>query len=225
MDPIVQLKGVSKVYKAGEEQVAALDDVDLDIGRNEYVAIMGPSGSGKSTLLNLMGGIDRPTSGEVWLADQRIDQLSERQLLEVRRRRVSYVFQDARLMPSLNAIENVMLPRAFSAGRADARTAALQCLERVGLEKRAKHMVHELSGGEAQRVSIARTLMKEPDLILADEPTGNLDRKSRMEIVYLFEELNTMGNTIVLVTHDQEIGERTRRCIRIDDGRPLQEAA
>ncbi len=225
MDPIVQLKGVSKIYKAGDEQVAALDNVDLDIGRNEYVAIMGPSGSGKSTLLNLMGGIDRPTSGEVWLAGQRIDQLSERQLLEVRRRRVSYVFQDARLMPSLNAIENVMLPRAFSAGRADARAAALECLERVGLEKRAKHMVHELSGGEAQRVSIARTLMKEPDLILADEPTGNLDRKSRMDIVHLFEELNTMGNTIVLVTHDQEIGERTRRCIRIDDGRPLKEAA
>lgn len=225
MDPIVQLKSVSKIYKAGEEQVAALDNVDLEIARNEYVAIMGPSGSGKSTLLNLMGGIDRPTSGEVWLAGQRIDQLSESQLLEIRRRRVSYVFQDARLMPSLNAIENVMLPRAFSASRADDRAAALECLERVGLHKRAQHMVHELSGGEAQRVSIARTLMKEPDLILADEPTGNLDRKSRMDIVHLFEELNAMGNTIVLVTHDQEIGERTRRCIRIDDGRPFKGAA
>jgi putative ABC transport system ATP-binding protein len=218
-EPLVILQNVSKEYVSGEETIKALDGVDLVIGRTEYLSVMGPSGSGKSTLLNVIGGIDRPTSGEVYLDGQRIERLREQQLLDLRRRKVAYVFQEARLLPSLTALENVMLPAAFSGNGAwDVRARARELLQRVGLEKRADHLVHQLSGGEAQRVCIARALMNRPLLILADEPTGNLDHRIGMDIVRLLEEIYEDGNAVLMVTHDPEVGARARRRILIRDG-------
>jgi putative ABC transport system ATP-binding protein len=217
---IAELCHVSKVYPTPVGDVVALDDVSLTIRPRDYVAIMGPSGSGKSTLLNILGGIDRPSAGEVHLCARRIDTMGENDLLEVRRARVSHVFQEARLIPSLTALENVMLPWAFHRpGHAVGRGRALELLAKVGLEKRAGHMVHALSGGEAQRVCIARALASEPALILADEPTGNLDHKTREDIVTLLETLIDEDCSVVMVTHDPEMAARAHRRIAMHDGR------
>jgi putative ABC transport system ATP-binding protein len=217
---IASLRNVSKVYPGAAHPVPALQDLSLDIARGEYLSIMGPSGSGKTTLLNLLGGIDKPSSGEVHIEGTRIDRLREQQLLELRRRKIAYVFQEARLLSSLTAIENVMLPTAFG-GSVDgkARAWAMELLGKVGLARRAHHLVHQLSGGEAQRVCIARAMMNRPALILADEPTGNLDHATRLEIVGHLEALNMEGNTIVMVTHDPELAARSGRTIHLKDGR------
>ncbi len=224
-DGIVLLKDISKQYKIGESPVAALSNVSLKIKSGEYIAVMGPSGSGKSTLLNILGGIDFPTKGEVYIGDTRIDNLSEKALLNLRRSKVAYIFQEARLLSSLTAIENVMLPFAFRPvkGKAKDKEYALKMLEKVGLGKRATHLPHQLSGGEAQRVSIARALMNDPAIILADEPTGNLDSRTGEEIMDLFASLNNEGLTIVMVTHDPQKASHAKRVIRLMDGEVIED--
>ncbi len=214
---IVELKGVSKAYLMGGVPVFALNKVALAIEDGEYVAVMGTSGSGKSTLLNILGGVDFPSEGEVYLGNVRIDTLPEKDLLTIRRRMVAYIFQEARLLSSLTAVDNVMLPLAFTQEKKD-KKQALKMLAKVGLEKRANHHPHQLSGGEAQRVCIARALMTSPSLVLADEPTGNLDSKTGEEIMNLFGELNREGMAIVMVTHDPQKASHARRVIRLADG-------
>ncbi|WP_333840966.1 ABC transporter ATP-binding protein [Pelomicrobium sp.] len=226
-ESIAFLHNVEKSYFTAGGTVAALSKVTLEVGHSDYLCLMGPSGSGKTTLLNILGGIDRPSAGEVFIDGQRIDTLPERDLLPIRRTKVAYVFQEARLMPSLTALENVLLPSAFASGdEKQIRERALALLEKVGLEKRAHHLVHQLSGGEAQRVCIARALLNRPALILADEPTGNLDHATRLEIVELLEDIYEEGSSVVMVTHDPELARRARRKITIRDGRiEEQEAA
>lgn len=219
MSSIVQLQGLTKTYGKGTTQVTALAEVSLDIQNGQFVSLVGPSGSGKSTLLNLIGGIDKPNSGTVRIDGQRIDGLGEQNLLQLRREKIAYVFQDARLLPFLTSIENVMLPAAFHRKLLKgARERALELLGKVGLAGRADHMPHQLSGGEAQRVCIARALFNQPRLILADEPTGNLDHRTRIEIVQLFEELHGEGNAVIMVTHDAELADRAGRKISLHDG-------
>ncbi len=219
MSSIVQLQGLTKTYGKGTTQVTALAEISLDIQNGQFVSLVGPSGSGKSTLLNLIGGIDKPSSGTVHIDGRRIDGLGEQNLLQLRREKIAYVFQDARLLPSLTALENVMLPAAFHRRlHKGARERALELLGKVGLAGRAGHMPHQLSGGEAQRVCIARALFNQPRLILADEPTGNLDHRTRIEIVQLFEELHGDGNAVIMVTHDPELAERAGRKISLHDG-------
>ena len=219
MSSIVQLQGLTKTYGKGGTQVTALAEINLDIQNGQFVALVGPSGSGKSTLLNLIGGIDKPNAGTVHIDGQRIDGLGEQNLLQLRREKIAYVFQDARLLPSLTSIENVMLPAAFhSKLLKGARERAQELLGKVGLAGRADHMPHQLSGGEAQRVCIARALFNQPRLILADEPTGNLDHRTRIEIVQLFEELHGEGNAVIMVTHDTELADRAGRKISLHDG-------
>ena len=219
MSSIVKLQGLTKTYGKGSTQVTALAEISLDIQSGQFVALVGPSGSGKSTLLNLIGGIDKPNAGTVHIDGQRIDGLGEQYLLQLRREKIAYVFQDARLLPSLTATENVMLPAAFHRrllkGASD---RARELLGKVGLAGRADHMPHQLSGGEAQRVCIARALFNQPRLILADEPTGNLDHRTRIEIVQLFEELHGEGNAVIMVTHDPELADRAGRKISLHDG-------
>jgi putative ABC transport system ATP-binding protein len=220
METIVKLSGVSKRYGAGAASVTALENIDMEIRAGEFVSLVGPSGSGKSTLLNLIGGIDQPSAGAVEVDGLRVDGLREQQLLALRREKLAYVFQEARLLPSLTALENVMLPSAFHGVlRKDGAQWARELMRRVGLADRADHMPHQLSGGEAQRVCIARALFSRPKLVLADEPTGNLDHKTRIEIVELFEVLHRGGNAVIMVTHDPELADRAERRITLHDGR------
>jgi len=216
---IVRARGLRKEYGSGEGLVRAVDEVDLDVARGEALAIMGPSGCGKSTLLQLLGGLDRPTGGELWLAGRSIDRLSERGLAQLRRHDVGFVFQAFHLMDELTAQENVELP-ALLAGRSprEARQRARQLLERVGLADRAGHLPSALSGGQRQRVAIARSLANEPKLVLADEPTGNLDSGATLEVLRLFEALHTSGLTLVVVTHDERIAATADRLISMRDG-------
>ena len=223
---IADLQDVSKIYPMGELPVGALKKVSLTIKSAEYIAIMGPSGSGKSTLLNILGGVDQPSEGSVFLGGVKIDSLPERALLSARRKTVSYIFQEARLLSSLTALENVTLPLAFYEGKAAGikpKDRAMALLEKVGLDKRADHLPHQLSGGEAQRVSIARALMNDPLLVLADEPTGNLDSKTGEEIMQLFENLNREGLTIVMVTHDPQKASHAKRVVRLKDGEIIED--
>jgi putative ABC transport system ATP-binding protein len=224
--PIAQLENVSKRYVTRGDTVTALAGVDLAVAADDYVAIMGSSGSGKSTLLNILGGVDRASEGAVYLDGSRIDVLGERALLDMRRRKIGFVFQEARLLPSLTALENVLLPAAFWRSPEDdpqARAAAM--LERVGITRRAHHLVHELSGGEAQRVCIARALMSRPRMVLADEPTGNLDQSTRMEIIGLIEELREEEKgAVVIVTHDPEVAGRARRRLTMRGGELFEDA-
>jgi len=223
---IADLREVSKIYPMGGLPVSALNKVSMSIKRAEYIAIMGPSGSGKSTLLNILGGVDQTSHGEVLLGGVKIDNLSEKALLSARRKTVSYIFQEARLLSSLTALENVMLPLAFYSSKESGvkpKDRALALLAKVGLAKRASHLPHQLSGGEAQRVSIARALMNDPLLVLADEPTGNLDSKTGEEIMDLFRTLNNEGLTIVMVTHDPQKASHARRVIRLKDGEIMED--
>jgi putative ABC transport system ATP-binding protein len=216
---LVRACGLCKEYGRGEGLVRAVDGVDLEVARGEAVAIMGPSGCGKSTLLHLLGGLDRPGAGELWLAGRRIDQLSERALAQVRRHEVGFVFQAYHLMDELTAEENVELP-ALLAGRSpsEARRRARRLLDQVGLAERAGHLPSALSGGQRQRVAIARALANEPRLVLADEPTGNLDSTATLEVLRLFEDLHVAGLTLVIVTHDERIAATADRLISMRDG-------
>jgi len=215
---MLEVRNVSKIYGEGTAKVVALNKVSLQVNSGDFIAIMGPSGSGKSTLLNIIGGLDSPSSGEVILDGKRIDNLDENALVDIRRGKVAYVFQQYHLLPSLTALENVLLPLIFCGANGGSSKKALDILKKVGLERRAGHKPSELSGGEQQRVAIARALVSEPALILADEPTGNMDRKTGGEILSLFEQLNREGHSIIMVTHDREIAGRAKKIIILQDG-------
>ena len=221
---LLRARGLGKQYGVGEALVRAVDDVDIDVARGEMLAVMGPSGCGKSTLLHLLGGLDRPTAGELSLAGRRIDRLSERALAQLRRHEVGFVFQAYHLMEELTAQENVELP-ALLAGRTprDAYRRARQLLEQVGLADRADHLPSALSGGQRQRVAIARALANDPLVVLADEPTGNLDSAATLEVLRLFETLHTGGLTFVIVTHDERIAATADRLILMRDGALVDE--
>jgi ABC-type lipoprotein export system ATPase subunit len=216
---LLSARRLRKSYGRGGGLVRAVDDVDLDVGTGETVAVMGPSGCGKSTLLHLLGGLDRPNSGEITLAGERVDQLGERGLARLRRDAVGFVFQAFYLMDELTAVENVELP-ALLAGRSPraARSRALELLERTGLKDRARFLPSALSGGQRQRVAIARALANDPLLVLADEPTGNLDSAATLEVLRLFNDLHEAGQTLVVVTHDSRIAATADRLITMRDG-------
>ncbi len=214
---MLKIKNVSKIYGKGTAKVVALNNVSLRVNKGDFIAVMGPSGSGKSTLLNIIGGLDSLSSGEVILEGKRIDVLGENALVDIRRRKIAYVFQQYHLLPSLTALENVLLPLTFC-GKSREDRKALDLLKRVGLEKRAGHKPSQLSGGEQQRVAIARALVNDPPLILADEPTGNMDQKAGREIVGLFDQLNREGHSIIMVTHNPEIANCASEIVLLQDG-------
>ncbi len=218
---VIELKDVWKVYKPSESvEVPALRGINLVIKKGEYVAIMGPSGSGKSTLMHIIGCLDVPTKGKVFLQGKDITTLSEDELARVRGKTIGFVFQSYNLIPSLNALQNVELPLIFqNVPKEERRERAKKILERLGLEKRLHHRPNQLSGGQQQRVAIARAIITNPDIILADEPTGNLDSKSGEEVLQIFDELHEEGRTIVMVTHEKYVAKRAERIVKIKDGR------
>lgn len=224
--PIVSLRDVRRDYALGAERVHALQGVSLDVERGDYVAIVGPSGCGKSTLLNLIGVIDHPTSGTVTIAGKRVDAMSDREATSFRLHNIGFVFQRFYLMPILSALENVALPMAEAKVKGDERNArAAELLAYVGLSSRERHRPSELSGGEQQRVAIARALANHPALLLADEPTGELDARTGTEIISLFQRLNSDGTTIVVVTHDEDLANAARHNVHMRDGRIVGAAA
>jgi putative ABC transport system ATP-binding protein len=216
---LITLEGITKVYDSGENEVQALRGVDCHIAAGEFVSIIGPSGSGKSTLMHILGCLDSPSSGQYWLDGEDVATLSARQLARIRNQKLGFVFQTFNLLPRATIWKNVELPLLYAGTPTDERRErALEALKLVGLDKRAKHRPNELSGGQRQRVAIARALVNTPSLVLADEPTGNLDQKTGSEIIKIFEDLSAKGQTIVLVTHDPAIAARTHRRITIVDG-------
>ena len=215
---MLEVKNASKVYGEGDTKVIALNNVSLQVNKGDFIAVMGPSGSGKSTLLNVIGGLDSLSGGEVVLDGKRIDNLDENALVEIRRGKIAYVFQQYHLLPSLTAIENVFLPLLFCGSNGESLDKAMGILKVVGLENRAKHKPSQLSGGEQQRVAIARAIVNKPSLILADEPTGNMDQKTGAEILSLFDQLNTQGRSIIMVTHSPEVAKHAREIIFFKDG-------
>jgi putative ABC transport system ATP-binding protein len=220
MSKVIEMEVLSKVYRSGTLSVTALDQVSFSIEQGEYVAIMGPSGSGKSTMMNILGCLDVPTSGRYRLDGVAVDGLSEDELAAVRNRKIGFVFQSFNLLPRYDALENVALPLRYAGvGRADRRARAQVALEQVGLGERMNHRPGELSGGQRQRVAVARALVTHPSLILADEPTGNLDTATSVEIMRLFGAVHAQGNTVVLVTHEDDIARYAHRIIRLRDGR------
>ncbi len=220
---MLEIKNVSKIYGEGSAQIHALKNVNMYVGDGDFVAIAGPSGSGKSTLLNLVGGLDHTSSGEVLLDGIRIDNLNESDLVDIRRSKVAYVFQQYHLIPSLTALENVLLPLTFRGSRRGDEEKAAGMLKKVGLAERAKHKPSQLSGGEQQRVAIARALINDCSIILADEPTGNVDQETGIGILNLFEQLNREGHTIVIITHSPDIARRARRVVLLRDGEIVEE--
>jgi putative ABC transport system ATP-binding protein len=223
--PLIRLQGLTRTFEVGDQLVRALDDVNVSIGAGEYLSLMGPSGSGKSTLLNILGLLDRPTAGEYWLGDVQTSTMPDDRLADTRQREIGFIFQIFHLIARMSALENVELPMmlagiAVTERHARARTA----LERVGLGPRIGHRPDQLSGGERQRVAIARAVVMEPRILLADEPTGNLDTTSGGEVVRIVEALHEQGLTLVVVTHDPAIGERAHRRLRMRDGRIVQDS-
>ncbi|MCR5833887.1 MAG: ABC transporter ATP-binding protein [Selenomonadaceae bacterium] len=220
MANVVTIKGVKKLYKMGSETVAALNGVDLTINEGEFVALMGPSGSGKSTLMNILGCLDRPTLGSYKLLGQEVSGLSDDNLARIRNKTIGFVFQNFNLLPKLTSLENVALPAVYAGLGTDERlTLAREALEKVSLADRAEHLPTELSGGQRQRVAIARAIAMKPAILMADEPTGNLDTKSTVEIMEIFRELHRAGSTIILVTHEPDIAQAADRQILVKDGK------
>ncbi len=216
---LIALRDIARVYYMGEHEVHALAGVSLDVFENEYVAIMGASGSGKSTLMNIVGCLDSPTGGAYYLNGQRVSEMTDNELANVRNREIGFVFQTFNLLARADCLHNVELPLVYSGiRRRERREMAEDALERVGLADRISHKPNELSGGQRQRVAVARALVNKPSIILADEPTGNLDTKTGKEIMHLFEQLYRQGNTLLVVTHENEVAQHARRIIRLVDG-------
>jgi putative ABC transport system ATP-binding protein len=219
MEKLIDINGIQKVYKVGQESVFALRNIDLDIYRGEYVALMGPSGSGKSTLMNILGCLDSFTSGQYVLNGIDVSSMSENHLAEVRNKEIGFVFQTFNLLPRMSALENVALPLVYAGwNKKDRLEKAEEVLIQVGLKDRMLHKPNELSGGQRQRVAVARGLVNNPSILLADEPTGNLDTKTSLEIMELFREIHHKGNTIILVTHEEDIALNAKRIVRLRDG-------
>jgi putative ABC transport system ATP-binding protein len=219
MKPIIDINNLQKTYYMGTQTVHALKEVSLAINRNEYVALMGPSGSGKSTLMNLLGCLDTPTSGQYILNNQDVSILTDSELAQIRNKEIGFVFQTFNLLPRLSSLDNVALPLVYAGfSKAERLEKAESVLEAVGLADRMDHKPNELSGGQRQRVAVARALVNDPAIILADEPTGNLDTKTSVEIMGLFEKIHDAGNTIILVTHEPDIAEHAHRIVRLRDG-------
>jgi putative ABC transport system ATP-binding protein len=220
MKEVISVRELVKTYVMGTEKVHALNGIDLDIFRNEYVALMGPSGSGKSTLMNLIGCLDTPTSGQYILNNIDVSSMSDSELAQVRNQEIGFVFQTFNLLPRLTALDNVALPLVYSGMRKTQRIEkATQVLDIVGLGDRITHKPNELSGGQRQRVAIARALVNDPAIILADEPTGNLDTKTSVEIMAIFDEIHTNGNTVIVVTHEPDIADHCHRIVKLRDGK------
>ena len=217
---IIGIKSVSKIYNLGDTVVKALDNVSLSINENDYISIMGPSGSGKSTLMNIIGCLDVPTKGTYKFNNEKISEMNDSQLANIRNEKIGFVFQTFNLLPKLNSIQNVEVPLVYSSfARAERSLKAKEALKIVGLEDRMSHKPNELSGGQRQRVAIARALVNKPSIILADEPTGNLDSKSGSEILNFFDSLHKAGNTLIIVTHEDSVAKRAKRRIEIFDGK------
>jgi putative ABC transport system ATP-binding protein len=218
-DPIITLHEISRIYKVGTETIHALRSVSLEIMRNEYVALMGPSGSGKSTLMNMLGCLDTPSGGSYILNGTDVSKMLDNDLAEVRNKEIGFVFQTFNLLPRMTALENVTLPLVYAGkSKHDREQRAKEVMDQVGLSDRMHHRPNELSGGQRQRVAIARALVCKPSIILADEPTGNLDSKTSIEIMGLFEEIHQKGNTIIVVTHEEDIALHAHRIVRLKDG-------
>lgn len=219
MNSIIHLEEIRKSYIMGKEALQVLKGIDLDIKTNEYVALMGPSGSGKSTLMNILGCLDSPSSGRYVLNGQDVSKMADDSLADVRNKEIGFVFQQFNLLPRLTALENVALPLVYAGISRKQRTdMAVEVMKKVGLEERMHHKPNELSGGQCQRVAIARALVNNPSLILADEPTGNLDTKTSKEIMDIFSQIQAAGNTVVLVTHEEDIANYAKRIVRLRDG-------
>ncbi len=217
--PIIEIKGITRDFPLGEEVIHVLKGIDLTINKGEYVALMGPSGSGKSTLMNLLGCLDTPTSGSYNLNGQFVSELHDDELAEIRNKEIGFVFQTFNLMPRTTALDNVALPMVYAGKSKEERNKrATEVLTQVGLDDRMDHKPNQLSGGQRQRVAVARALVNNPAIILADEPTGNLDSKTSVEIMNLFDEIHANGNTVILVTHEEDIAEHAHRIIRLRDG-------
>jgi len=217
---LIEIRALSKIYRVGTSEVRALDTVDLDIARNEFIAIMGPSGSGKSTLMNIIGCLDSPTSGSYLLDGERVSAMGDDELARIRNRRIGFVFQTFNLLPRADVYHNVELPLVYAGLPAGERRRRVEAaVAAVALTDRARHRPNELSGGQRQRVAIARALVNDPAILLADEPTGNLDTRTGEEIMSIFDELHAQGQTVILVTHEADIAAHARRCLRLRDGR------
>ncbi|MFG6383605.1 MAG: ABC transporter ATP-binding protein [Lachnospiraceae bacterium] len=224
MENLIKVQDLCKIYNPGENEVRALDKVNLEINRGEFIAIIGHSGSGKSTLMNMLGCLDIPTSGSYYLNGKDVSAMNDNQLSEIRNEEIGFIFQGFNLIANLNAIENVELPLIYRGiGRSERNRLAREALIKVGLEKRMHHRPSEMSGGQQQRVAIARAIAAEPPVILADEPTGNLDSSSTQEIMDILKELHNAGRSVILITHDDDIAEQTKRVIRILDGKIVED--
>jgi putative ABC transport system ATP-binding protein len=217
MGAILNAVGVTKLYIRGAETVRALDNINISIERGDMVAVVGPSGSGKTTLLNMLGGFDKPTNGSIYLKEFEISNMKEKELNLIRRKEIGYIFQNFHLLPTLTVRENISIPLIFSGKKEDGRVERV--LEVVGLSNRATHLPSQISGGEMQRTAIARALINDPEILIADEPTGNLDSEMALSIFNLFNSINQQGKTIIIVTHNLELAKKCRRCLHIKDGR------
>ena len=222
--PIIRVKNLYKIYRVGETKVRALNGVEFTLYKGEFCAIVGTSGSGKSTLLNMLAGLEKPTKGEIEIGGKHIEKLSEKELVTFRREKVGFIFQSYNLLNTMNALENVAMPLSFRGiGRKERLARAKKYMELVGVGRQAKHMPNQMSGGQQQRVAIARAIATRPPIIMADEPTGALDSRTGQEVLHFLQELNKEGSTVILITHDNGIAATARRCVRISDGRIIED--